>query len=70
VDQDVAKTLGELERKLLELERTLDLILVGERMQVAKAGQPDDALVHPRVVFHRAGAQWIKAGVDAEVARG
>jgi DNA-binding transcriptional MocR family regulator len=39
VDQEVAKTLGELERKLLEVERTLSSIGRGE--------EPDDALLAP-----------------------
>src|SRR6478609_1471259 len=38
-------------------------------MEVAEAGEVDDALVDPRVVLHRARAERVKAGVDAEGAR-
>ena len=53
----------------LELERALRRVVVDERVQVAEARQPDEPLVDARVVFHRAGAERIEAGVDAEVAR-
>ena len=36
----------------------------------AKPGQPRGALVDARVVLHRAGAERVEAGVDAEVAVG
>ena len=39
MDQDVAKTLGELERKLLELERTLTAIGHDEGPGEQPAGQ-------------------------------
>src|SRR6266550_5704156 len=38
-------------------------------MQVPEPRQPDDALVHARVVLHRAGAERVEARVDPEVAR-
>ena len=50
-----------------ELERALGCLLLLVRVQVAEAGQVDDALVHPRVVLHRARAERVEAGVDAEV---
>ena len=53
----------------LELERTLCRIVLGQRMQVAKARQADEPLVDARVVLHRARTERIEAGVDAEVAR-
>src|SRR5205814_105978 len=53
----------------LELERALRGLVFGERMEIAKAGQSDDPLVDARVVLHRAGAERVEAGVDAEVAR-
>ena len=53
----------------LELERALRGVVLDERMQVRESGQPDDALVDARVVFHRAAAERIEARVDAEVAR-
>ena len=49
-----------------ELHRALRAVLLLERMQVAEPGQRDDALVHSRVVLHRAGAERVEAGVDAE----
>ncbi len=52
-----------------ELERALHGFVVGERVQVAEAGQRRDALVHARVVLHRARAQRVEARVDPEVAR-
>src|SRR2546423_7713395 len=52
-----------------QLEGSLAPVLVLIRMQIAKARQHDQPLVDPRVVLHRAGAQRIKARVDAEVAR-
>ena len=51
------------------LERTLSSVLLLERVQVAEAGQVHDALVDPRVVLHRARAERVEAGVDAEGAR-
>ena len=51
----------------LELERTLRRVVVGERVQVAEAAKADQPLVDPRVVLHRAGAEGVEAGVDAEV---
>ena len=63
---------GHLEQDLLEvpleLERALDRVLAGERMEVAEARQADEPLVDARVVLHRAGAERVEAGVDAEVA--
>ena len=53
----------------LELERALDRVLVGERMQPREPGQRHEPLVDPGVVFHRAAAERVEAGVDAEVAR-
>jgi len=43
VDQDVAKTLGELERKLLELERTLTAIGQDEEPAGEADPRPDPA---------------------------
>ena len=51
-----------------ELERALRRVVVGERMEVAEARQADEPLVDARVVLHRAGAERVEAGVDAEVA--
>ena len=53
-----------------ELERALRVLVVGVRMQVAEAGKRCEPLVHARVVLHRAGAERIEAGVDAERAIG
>ena len=64
--RDLAQDL--LERPL-ELERALDRVVLGQRMEVAEPGQAHEALVDPRVVFHRAGAERIEARVDPEVAR-
>jgi hypothetical protein len=62
---------GDLGQDLLEppheLEGALRAALFLERVQVAEARQSDDALVDARVVLHRAGAQRVEAGVDAEV---
>src|SRR5437763_11213278 len=38
-------------------------------MQASETRERSEALVDPRVVLHGAGAEWIEAGVDAEVAR-
>ena len=54
----------------LELERALDAVLLLQRVEVAEAGQGDDALVDARVVLHRAAAERVEAGVDPEVAIG
>ena len=53
-----------------ELERALDAVLLLQRVKVAEAGEGDDALVDARVVLHRAAAERVEAGVDAEVAIG
>jgi hypothetical protein len=53
-----------------ELECALRAVLLLERMEVAEAGQRHHALVHARVVLHRAGAERVEAGVDAERAVG
>src|SRR5205823_13062018 len=53
----------------LELERALRPVLVLERVEVAEPRQRDDALVHARVVLHRARAERVEAGVDSERAR-
>ena len=53
----------------LELERALRGVVLDERMQAGEPGQPDEPLVDARVVLHRAAAERIEAGVDAEVAR-
>ena len=64
---------GDLGEDLLEaphqLERALRALLLLQRVQVAEAGRTDDALVDARVVLHRAGAERVEAGVDAEVPR-
>ena len=63
---------GDLGEDLLQaphqLERPLRPVLLLERVHVAEAGQRDDALVHARVVLHRAGAERVEARVDPEVA--
>src|SRR2546423_1212713 len=51
-----------------QLERSLDAVLLLERVQVAEAGEADDALVDARIVLHRAGAERVETGVDPEVA--
>src|SRR5206468_11743282 len=51
-----------------QLERALRAVLVLVGMKVREAGQRYEPLVDPRVVLHRAGAEWIEAGVDPEVA--
>ena len=64
---------GHLEQDLLqlplELERALRGVVLDERMQLREPRQPDEPLVDPRVVLHRAAAERIEAGVDPEVAR-
>ena len=64
---------GDLGEDLLQpphqLERALRAVLLLVRVQVAEAGQRDDALVDARVVLHRAGAERVEARVDPEVAR-
>src|SRR5205807_435649 len=50
----------------LQLERALRTLLLLEGMEVAKARQRDDALVHARVVLHRARPERVEAGVDPE----
>ena len=52
----------------LQLERALRGVVVGERVEVAEAREPDEPLVDARVVLHRAGAERVEARVDAEVA--
>ena len=63
---------GDLGEDLLQaphqLERPLRAVLLLQRVHVAEAGQRDDALVHARVVLHRAGAERVEARVDPEVA--
>ena len=49
-----------------ELERALRPVLLLKRMEVAEARERDHALVDPRVVLHRAGAERVEAGVHAE----
>src|SRR6185436_13720303 len=49
-----------------QLERTLGRVLLLERMQVPEAGKIDYALVHARVVLHRARAERVEARVDTE----
>ncbi len=53
-----------------ELERALRPVLLLERMEVAEPRERDHALVDPRVVLHRAGAERVEAGVDPEGAVG
>ena len=55
---------------VLLLQRTLRSVLLLQRMEVAEAREPARALVDARVVLHRAGAERVEAGVDAEVAVG
>ena len=49
-----------------ELERSLGALVLLVRVEVAESGQPPDPLVDARVVLHRAGAERVEAGVDAE----
>ena len=51
-----------------ELERSLRAVLVLQRVKVGEARVADHDLVDARVVLHRAGAEGVEAGVDAEVA--
>ena len=53
-----------------QLERALRALVLLVRVQRREAGERGDALVDPRVVLHRAGAERVEAGVDAEVAVG
>ena len=53
-----------------ELERALRALVLLVRVEVAEAREPPDALVDARVVLHRAGAERVEAGVDAERAVG
>ena len=60
-----------LDEDLLEpphqLERALGPSSSCSGCSRAKPGQRREALVDPRVVLHRAGAERVEAGVDAEV---
>ena len=49
-----------------QLERTLGAFVLLMGVQIPESGQPSDALVDPRVVLHRAGAERVEARVDAE----
>ena len=64
---------GHLEQDLLqvplELEGALRGVILDERMELREPRQPDEPLVDPRVVFHRAAAERVEARVDPEVAR-
>ena len=64
---------GDLGQHLLQLpaeaQRALGAVLLLVRVEVAEARQRGEALVDPRVVLHRAGAERVEAGVDPEVAR-
>ena len=53
-----------------QLERALGVLVLRVRVEVAEAGKRREPLVHARVVLHRAGAERIEAGVDAERAVG
>ena len=63
---------GDLLEDLLQpphqLERALRRLLLLMRVQILEAGQRDDALVHARVVLHRAAPERVEARVDPEVA--
>ena len=65
---------GDLGEDLLEspheLERALRALVLLVRMKIAEAGEPCQPLVDARVVLHRAGAERVEAGVDAEGAVG
>ena len=52
-----------------QLQRPLRILVVLIGVQVAEPGQADQPLVDARVVLHRARAERVEAGVDAEVAR-
>src|SRR5690349_5326334 len=39
-------------------------------MKVRKSGDACDFLIKPRVVFHRAGAEWVHALIDRIIPRG
>lgn len=59
MDQEVAKTLGELERKLLELERTLNAM--GSDGQQGAGGASRTPLVLPRGAGARAACRRTRA---------
>ncbi len=64
---------GDLGQRLLELDaetqRSLHAILLLERVEIAEPGQRGQPFIHARVVLHRARAERVEAGVNAEVAR-
>ena len=70
-DRRKARDLGE---HLLEaphqLERALGAFVLLVRVEISEPGKPGEPLVDARVVLHRAGAERIEAGVDAERAVG
>ena len=51
-----------------QLERALRPVLLLQRVQPGEPRERGEPLVDARVVLHRAGAERIEAGVDAEVA--
>ena len=53
-----------------QLECSLRALVLLMRVQVAEAREPGEPLVDARVVLHRAGAERVEAGVDAEGAIG
>ena len=65
---------GDLDEDLLELphqlERALRALVLLQRMEVAEPLERGRALVHARVVLHRAAAERVEARVDPEVAVG
>ena len=65
---------SDLDEDLLELphqlERALRALVLLQRMEVAETLERGRALVHARVVLHRAAAERVEARVDPEVAVG
>ncbi len=49
-----------------QLERALRAFVLLVRVEIAEPGKPGEPLVDARVVLHRAGAERVEAGVDAE----
>ncbi|MNW60043.1 hypothetical protein D3C74_380010 [compost metagenome] len=53
-----------------QFECTLDAFFRLVRVNLGQAGEAGNIFINLRIVFHRAGAERIKAVVDAEVAAG
>src|SRR5262249_15071450 len=70
LERDGVET-GHLREDLLQpphqLECALGAVLLLQRVEAREARERGEALVDPRVVFHRARAERIEAGIYAEV---